>query len=107
MSDEKTEIEVYTTRTFDRVYDRLSDDNQEVVDNEIEEIIKNPKIGQQKKGDLQHLRVHKFSLEDSQILLGYHFNDKALEVYLMYLGPHENFYRDAKQRRKADLKIIK
>ena len=107
MSDEKTDIEIYTTRTFDKVFNRLTDDAQAVVDDAIEEIIKSPKVGQQKKGDLQHLRVHKFSLEGSQVLLGYHFKEQVLEIYLMYFGPHENFYRDASQRRKADLKIIK
>jgi hypothetical protein len=32
-------------------------------------------------------------------LLGYNFDDGALVLELMALGPHENFYRDIKRRK--------
>lgn len=107
MSVEKTDIEVFELTPFSKAYKRLSDKEQALVDDEIELIIENPDIGELKKGDLSHLRVHKFSMNKQQMLLGYHFDGGRLYLYLMQLGSHENFYSDAKKRRTADLKAIK
>lgn len=67
----------------------------------------NLNLSMQKKGDLAHIRVHKFSVHDEQVLLGYNWNEGSLTLTLMSLGPHENFYRKLKQRRQADLKLLK
>ncbi|HAL9897713.1 TPA: type II toxin-antitoxin system RelE/ParE family toxin, partial [Escherichia coli] len=55
---------------------------------------------------LSFLRVHKFQLNNQQVLLGYSWLDDKLELYLLSIGPHENFYTDQKKHRKADLKLI-
>ena len=107
MSEEKTEIEVFTLRSFDKVYKRLPEKEQNIVDDVIDELIDNPEIGERKKRDLSYLRVYKFDMAGRQTLLGYHFKEQKLQLFMMQLGPHENFYKDAKNRDKANLKIIK
>lgn len=106
MSDER-EIEVYEARTFSKALARLTDAQRDLVDDEIDKIIDDPEIGERKKGDLSHIRVHTFKMDAQEVLLGYSWQEEKLVIYLLYLGPHKNFYRDAKKRRKADLRIIK
>jgi len=108
MSEEKeNEIEVRQTRIFKKVYKRLSENQQDQVDDEIDKIIDNLDLGTRKKGDLSHMWVHKFKLDNTEVLLGYSWNEGGLIITLMNVGPHENFYQEAKKRRSADLKAIK
>lgn len=60
-----------------------------------------------KKSDLAHLRVHKFRLNDLTVLLGYSWVANKLELYLLHIGSHENFYEAQKKQRKHDVKLIK
>ena len=99
--------DVYQSRVFSKTFNRLSDKQQCFVDDEIEKIINNPELGQRKKGDLSHLYVHKFTMEQQLYLLGYSWLKEKLTLYLLNIGSHQNFYIDAKKRRKADLKLIK
>jgi hypothetical protein len=46
-------------------------------------------------------------MNSAEVLLGYSWNEGALIITLMNVGPHENFYEEAKKRRAADLKAIK
>lgn len=101
------EIDVVQTRMFRKAFERLTRDQKDLVDKEIGKIIEDPEIRDRKKGDLSHLWVHKFKLNSQEVLLGYSWEEEKLTIYLLNLGPHENFYRAAKSRRKADLKIIK
>lgn len=106
MSEEK-KIEVRQTRVFKKAFKILSEGQKDLVDDEIDNIIDNPDIGEQKKGDLSHLWVHKFKMDRQEVLLGYSWNEGALIITLMNVGSHENFYRDAKKRRAADIASIK
>ncbi len=107
MSGEKGKtINIYQSPKFEKAFNRLNDKHKDIVDDEIELLSKKPELGVKKKGDLSHLWVHKFKLDGQEILLGYSWDDSKLELYLLNLGLHENFYRDAKKRRAADLKII-
>ena len=65
------------------------------MDQEIRKIADNPKIGEEKKGDLREIFVHKFKIKTSQYLLAYRKTGKDLE--LVMIGQHENYYRDLKQ----------
>ncbi|SPZ53616.1 Uncharacterised protein [Serratia quinivorans] len=100
------EVDVYQSRRFEKALDKLPEALQAIVEDEIDAIIANPEIGEPKKGDLAFLRVHKFQLNNRLTLLGYHWVEEKLELYLLSVGPHENFYQDQKSHRKVDLKLI-
>lgn len=109
MSEEKTgnEIEVFMARRFEKKFDALSEQERKEVDDQIELIIETPEIGERKKGDLSYVWVHKFRMTNQQYLLSYSWVEDRLEIYLLSIGSHENFYDDQKKHRKADLKLIK
>lgn len=67
-----------------------------MLDNELKKLIKDPTIGERKKGELDFLRVHKFKFSNQEVLLGYMYEDDRLILTLLKLGVHENFYRDIK-----------
>lgn len=106
MSEPQKEIEVFQSRLFEKQLKKLSVDELTQVEDQIDLIIEDPEIGERKKGDLAYLRVHKFKMNNQLVLLGYSWKDAELELYLLSVGPHENFYDDMKKRRKADLKFI-
>lgn len=68
---------------------------KEILDQEVQKIAQNPSIGEEKKGDLTGVFVHKFKTETTQSLLAYRKIGQDLE--LVMIGPHENYYRDLKQ----------
>lgn len=107
MSEEQNEIEVFESNLFSKQLKKLSAYDLRIVEDEIERVIESPEIGEQKKGDLSYLRVHKFKVRGQLILLGYAWKDAELQLYLLSVGPHENFYDDLRERRKADLKLIR
>ena len=106
MSEEQKEIEVYESKRFSKALSKLSTTQLKIVEDEVEKIIADPETGELKKGDLAHLRVHKFRLNNQQALLGYSWLEEKLELYLLQLGSHENFYQQMKNRRKSDSKLI-
>jgi mRNA-degrading endonuclease RelE of RelBE toxin-antitoxin system len=81
---------------FKRAYKRLQANEKAVVDAAIKEIIKNPKIGEEKKGDLAGVFVYKFKFKIKEYLLGYEWDPK--HRVLLAIGVHENFYRDLKKK---------
>lgn len=89
--------QVKQTRRFGRQYKKLQDNVATDVDNAVAEIAGNPEIGEQKKGDLIELRVHKFHSQRQLYLLGYTVDQEVRLVYLESVAPHENFYRDLKK----------
>jgi len=68
---------------------------KELLDREIRNIAENPSIGEEKKGDLRGIFVHKFKIKTAQYLLAYRMFGGDLE--LIMIGPHENYYRDLKK----------
>ncbi|MGP7732856.1 type II toxin-antitoxin system RelE/ParE family toxin [Oceanimonas smirnovii] len=107
MPAEQREIDVYESNLFTKQLSRLSVVQVKVVEDEIDKIIENPELGERKVGDLSHLWVHKFKLDGQLVLLGYSWVENKLELYLLNIGPHENFYQEAKKRRKADIRLLK
>jgi hypothetical protein len=80
MSEKPKKIDVYESRRFEKALAKLSDIQLKTVENEVDLIIDNPTIGTQKKGDLSHLRVHKFKMNHQETLLGYSWlEDKMSE----------------------------
>lgn len=87
---------VKQTLSFKKAVKKLHTNQKKELDKAIKIIIKNPMIGEQKKGNLSQVRVHKFKMIKQLILLAYKFEEKELILTLLALGAHENFYRDIK-----------
>lgn len=79
---------------FKRAYKKLHPNQIKPVNEAIEAIVKNPKIGEEKKGDLSGIFVYKFKMHHQLMLLAYEWDPKTR--ILLALGVHENFYRDLK-----------
>ena len=88
---------VLQTPTFKKAVKKLKPNQKNELDVGIKALMAKPSLGEQKKGDLAFLRVHKFKMNKQLTLLGYSFNDGTLTLELMALGSHENFYRDIKR----------
>jgi len=58
------------------------------IDHQVRAILKNPKIGELKKGALKGIRVIKFK---------YKTQTKNKTLYLYTIGSHENYYKKLKQ----------
>ncbi|WP_183269301.1 type II toxin-antitoxin system RelE/ParE family toxin [Buttiauxella sp. A111] len=99
-------LTVYETARFGKALEKLPELFQMQVEDEIDKLIADPEMGERKKGDLAYLRVHKFHLNNHLALLGYCWQDTRLELYLLSLGSHENFYEMLKRQRKSDLRLI-
>ncbi|GAA4814542.1 hypothetical protein GCM10011365_03570 [Marinicella pacifica] len=90
--------QVLQTPTFKKVVKKLKPNQKKDLDLAVKALMKNPKIGEQKKGDLAFLRVYKFKMNKQLTLLGYSYNEGTLVLELMALGAHENFYRNVKRK---------
>ena len=88
-------MKIYQSRIFAKKVKKLTKAEKATLDDEIKEIIRNPEIGTEKKGDLRGVFVHKFKIKSFQYLLSYRVTDNELE--LIMLGPHGNYYRDLKK----------
>jgi mRNA-degrading endonuclease RelE of RelBE toxin-antitoxin system len=89
--------QVKQTRRFARSYKKLHPNIAVAVDQAVAAVAHNPHIGDQKKGDLASLRVHKFNHLGQLWLLGYTLEEEVRLVYLEAIGSHQNFYRDLKK----------
>lgn len=88
-------MRIYQSRSFEKKVKKLNGTEKQELDNEIKEIIQNPSVGSEKKGDLRGIFVHKFNLQNQLYLLAYRvIKEKSIE--LIMLGPHENYYRELK-----------
>lgn len=85
---------VLQTPTFKKAVKKLKANQKKELDNAVKALMKEPTLGERKKGNLNFLRVYKFKMNKQPTLLGYSFDDGALVLELMTLGAHENFYRD-------------
>ena len=93
-------MKIYQSRSFEKKVKKFNEKEKYELDNEIKQIIQNPLIGTEKKGDLRGIFVHKFNLQNQMYLLSYRFvKEESLE--LIMIGPHENYYRDLKSYLKS------
>jgi len=89
-------MQVLQSPAFARQKKKLTKKQITALDEEIRKLISSPNSGEQKKGDLAGVYVYKCKLTTQQYLIAYEFDtDKIL---LLFLAPHENFYRDLKNR---------
>jgi mRNA-degrading endonuclease RelE of RelBE toxin-antitoxin system len=92
-------MKIYQSRSFEKKVKKMSKSEKDVLDREVRVISENLNIGEEKKGDLRGIFVHKFKLKATQCLLAYRKVGEDLE--LVMIGPHENYYRDLKQYLKS------
>lgn len=90
-------MQIIQTKRFERVYKKLHKNQLSDVNRAIKEIIENPQIGKQKKGDLAEIMVYKFKMVNQLTLLAYSYDDEKIILTFIALGTHENFYRDIKR----------
>jgi mRNA interferase RelE/StbE len=88
-------MKIYQSRFFEQKVKKMSRQEKDALDEEIRRIAANPKIGEEKKGDLRAVFVHKFKFKTTQYLIAY--RKVADDLELVMVGPHENYYRDLKQ----------
>ncbi|EAT58513.1 type II toxin-antitoxin system RelE/ParE family toxin [Chlorobium ferrooxidans] len=90
-----SDIQVYQSTLFRRAYKKLDPNQKADVDDAITEIIKDPSVGEPKKGDLAGVFVYKFKCNGQLTLLAYEYD--AASRLLLLLGSHENFHRTLKR----------
>jgi CRISPR/Cas system CSM-associated protein Csm4 (group 5 of RAMP superfamily) len=92
-------MKIYQSRLFEKKVKKMTKAEKEALDREVKSIAANLNIGEEKKGDLKDVLVHKFKLKTNLYLLAYRKADKDLE--LVMIGSHENYYRDLKSYLKS------
>ncbi len=88
-------MKIYQSRSFEKKVKKFNEKEKYELDNEIKQILQNPLIGTEKKGDVRGVFVHKLNLQNQLYLLSYRFiKEESLE--LIMIGPREKYYRDLK-----------
>lgn len=88
-------MKIIQSRSFEQRAKKFNQAQKAILDEQVKLILENPDIGDEKKGDLSEIYVHKFMIKTIQYLLAYRFNEELLE--LIMIGPHQNYYRDLKK----------
>ena len=86
-------MRIIQSRTFEKRVRRYRKQEKAILDRQVRKIAKDPSIGQEKRGELRGVFVHKFKIHATQYLLSYRMTD-ADTLELIMIGPHENYYRD-------------
>jgi mRNA interferase RelE/StbE len=86
---------VQQSAMFKRAYKRLYAKQKADVDDAVADIVRDPTVGEAKRGDLAGVFVHKFKCSGQLMLLAYEYDPSTR--LLLLLGSHENFYRDLKR----------
>ncbi len=95
-----TVLEVLVTPTFSKAVKKLHAKDKTAVDKVVKAVATDPAIGEEKKGDLAGIFVHKFKINKHEILLAYQLHPtkfQPVSVLLLSLGSHENFYTELKR----------
>ena len=88
-------MKVFQSRSFEQKVKKFSQAQKLELDEEIKQIMEDPSIGTEKKGDLRGIYIHKFKIKTTQYLLAYRTIEENLE--LIMIGPHQNYYRNLKK----------
>ena len=87
-------MKVIQSRSFEKKVKRFRKHHKKILDKQIQRILDNPAVGQEKKGALRGVFIQKFKIKTIEYLLSYRFVGDSLE--LIMIGPNENYYRDLK-----------
>ena len=74
---------IYQSKSFAQKVKKMRKQEKEILDQEVQRIAQNPSIGEEKKGDLTGVFVHKFKIETTQYLLAYRKIDPDLELVMI------------------------
>ena len=88
-------MRIFQSKSFEKKVKRMTKSEKDALDREVKRITEDSSLGEEKKGDLKDVFIHKFKLKTTQYLLAYRKVGGDLELVMM--GPHENYYRDLKQ----------
>lgn len=94
-------LAILVTPTFARSIKKLHSKDKLIVDKAVKAIALDPSLGEEKKGDVAGILVHKFKINKQEVLLAYQLHpDKfaPISVLLLNLGSHENFYAELKRQ---------
>jgi len=83
------------TPSFGRAVKKMKAKQKEALWEAVKSIQDDPFVGEEKRGDLKGVWVHKFKIKTQLFLVAYVFDDSHLTF--IYFGTHENFYRDLKR----------
>ena len=92
-------MKIYQSRLFEKKVRKMTKAEKDALDREVRNIAENPNVGEEKKGDLKGVFVHKFKLKTNLYLLAY--RKTGLDLELIMIGSHENYYRDLKSYLKT------
>jgi mRNA-degrading endonuclease RelE of RelBE toxin-antitoxin system len=89
-------------KAFAQFVKKASKPLQLTIEIKVEEVCDNPRLGQQKLGDLHGVFVYKFRFNRQEYLMAYRFDHFAAEkeitwVEFCQIGSHENFYTQLKK----------
>jgi mRNA interferase RelE/StbE len=87
-------MRIIQSRIFEQKLKKLSSSDKTELDNAVREMLAQPDIGEQKKGDLKTVFKYKFRIQKVLYLMAYRYNAETLE--LLMLGTHENYYKELK-----------
>lgn len=90
-------MRVVELQRFSKDVKKLHKNQKSDLDNAIRELMVDPYLGEEKKGDLAGIRVYKFKMVNQESLLAYTYNNNVVILTLLRLGSHENFYRNLKK----------
>ena len=93
-------LAILVTPSFARVVKKLHSQEKAVLDAAVQAVASDPTLGEEKRGDLSGVFVHKFKLNNQETLLAYRLQPDKLApeaLVLLAVGPHENFYAQLKR----------
>jgi len=76
-------MKIYQSRSFEKKVKKMSKAEKDSLDQEIRKIAEKPSIGEEKKGDLREIFVHKFKIKTVQYLLVYRKIGRDLELVII------------------------
>jgi mRNA interferase RelE/StbE len=80
---------------------KLPPEVQRVLDDVQAAVLKDPFIGERKRGALSSVWVEKFRAENDRYLVAYEIDEKTQTVTFFDIGQHENFYRDLERYKRT------
>jgi hypothetical protein len=93
-------LAILATPSFARIAKKLHSPDKAALDAAVEAVASDPALGEEKRGDLNGVFVHKFKLNKQETLLAYRLQPDKLApeaLVLLAVGPHENFYAQLKR----------